>query len=88
MLEKELSESIKENKNYSNKLVEMLTENMKLKENNENLINQNSAKQNRISELENIIRNQDIAIKTLTDNESYLKVNISKLEKDNFKLNE
>jgi len=66
----------------------MLTENMKLKENNENLINQNSAKQNRISELENIIRNQDIAIKTLTDNESYLKVNISKLEKDNFKLNE
>jgi len=88
VLEKELSESIKENKNYSNKLVEMLTENMKLKENNENLINQNSAKQNRISELENIIRNQDIAIKTLTDNESYLKVNISKLEKDNFKLNE
>ena len=66
----------------------MLTENMRLKENNENLINQNSAKQNRISELENIIKNQDIAIQTLTDNESYLKVNISKVEKENFKMNE
>jgi hypothetical protein len=88
VLEKELSDSLKENKNYSNKLVEMLTENMKIKENNENLISSNSAKTSRIQELENIIKNQDIGIQSLSDNEVYLKTNISKVEKENFKLNE
>ncbi len=66
----------------------MLTENMKLKENNEHIINQNFARAKRISELEEILINQESAISTLTENESYLKTNISTLEKDVFKLNE
>ena len=41
-LEKELSNSLKENKNYSSKFVETLTENMKMKENMDYLINQNN----------------------------------------------
>jgi len=87
-LEIELQKTLKENKNYSNKLLELLTENLKLKENNEKLLSQNSSKHDRICELEIIIKNQEVAIQTFTENEAYLKVNISTVEKENFKLNE
>ncbi len=59
-----------------------------LKEKYINLVNLNSSQQNRISELEDIVRNQEKEIQTLTDSQANLKTILFKAENLNEKLNE
>ena len=81
-----MKNSIRDCKTNSDKLMEMLSENRDLKENNESLFKQNSAKQNRIIELENIIRNQEYSIQKLNENEAEIETVISDLKKEKAKI--
>lgn len=87
-LEKELNEKVKELSNNSGKLVEFLTENMKMKEQIEQLTSQNNSKQTRIIELEQIVKEQDDEIIKLREHIDYLRKDNSVLEKQNMSLND
>jgi len=86
---------LKENKKYSTKLLEVMSENNNLKDKYEIVLSQNKAYKRRLAELEKrvtktdeIKKNYEIAVKTFNDNESYLKRSISSVEKENYDLNE
>ena len=87
-LEKELAKILKENKIYANKLVEMMSDNIKLKETNEIMTAKNRQMNKRVNEVEEMLKSFQITNKTLSENECYLKQSISYAEKENFILNE
>jgi len=87
-LEKELSNSLKENKTFSSKFFDTLTENMKFKENLDYLTNQNAIKQNRINELDEIVKNFEAENILLNNCLKNLKIEMIELEKKNLNLNE
>ena len=87
-LEKELSNSLKENKNFSSKFLDTVTENVKFKENCDYLTNQNVIKQNRINELDEIVKNFEKENQRLSNELSTCKNEMSKLELKNLDLNE
>jgi hypothetical protein len=87
-LEKELSNSLKENKNFSSKFLDTVTDNVKLKENCDYLTNQNVIKQNRINELDEIVKNFENENNRLTNELTSCKSEMSKLELKNHDLNE
>ena len=87
-LERELNETMKENKNTSGKLCEILTDKMMMKDQIDSLSKQNSIKQSRIQELEEIVGNQDAEINKLREDNNFLKNENAKLERQNITLNE
>lgn len=87
-LEKELSNSLKESKNFSSKFIDTVTENVKLKENCDYLTNQNLMKQNRINELDEIVKNFENENRVLTNELITCKSEMNKLELKNIELNE
>lgn len=88
VLERELTDSMKENKSTSNKLLEILTDNLRLKDTNENLNKQNITKQARLLELEQIVKEQDEQLHKFREDNQFLKGENAKLEKQNISLNE
>lgn len=87
-LEKELTDSMRDNNLKSTKLCEILTDKMLMKDQLDNLTNQNATKSSRILELESIVRAQDDQINKLNDDVSYLKAENGKLERLNITLND
>jgi hypothetical protein len=87
-LEKELTETIKENKTTSSKLCEILTDKLKMKDEIDTLTKQNITRHSRIMELEEIVKNQDAEISKLKGDNQFLKSENSKLEKQNISMNE
>jgi hypothetical protein len=87
-LEKELSDTLKENKTNSSKLLEILTDNLKMKDTNDSLSKQLATKTSRIIELEQIVKEQDDLINKLRDDNAFYKSENIKLEKQNISLNE
>lgn len=88
LLEKELSSSLKENKNFSSKFFDTLTENMKYKENIDYLNIQNSTKQKRINELDEIVKKLEKENTQLTFDLNLVRAEMSLFEKNNQDLNE
>jgi WD40 repeat protein len=88
ILEKELNETMKENKTTSSKLCEILTDKMMMKDQIDNLTKSNNTKQARLLELEEIVKVQDIELNKLRDDNQFLKGDNVKLEKQNIALNE
>jgi hypothetical protein len=87
-LEKELTETIKENNNTSGKLCEILTDKLKMKDEIDTLTKQNNTRHSRILELEEILKNQDTEITKLKEDIQFLKSENGKLEKQNISMNE
>ena len=87
-LEKELSDSLRENKINSSKIIELVTENYKMKDTNDNLNKQIATKTSRILELEQVVREQDDQLNKLSQDNSFYKSENIKLEKQNISLNE
>jgi predicted RNase H-like nuclease (RuvC/YqgF family) len=87
-LEKELSNSLKENKNFSSKFLDTMTENVRLKENYDHMTNQNVIKQNRINELDEIVKNFENENQRLGSELTTCKNEMNKLESKNRELNE
>jgi len=87
-LEKELTETIKENKSTSSKLCEILTDKLRMKDEIDTLTKQNITRQSRIIELEEIVKNQDAEITKLKEDIQFLKSENGKLEKQNISMNE
>lgn len=87
-LEKELNETMKENKVTSNKLLESLTDKMSMKDQIDNLTKQNSTYKSRIQELEDIVNSQDNEINKLREDNKFLKSENAKLSNQNVSLNE
>jgi chromosome segregation ATPase len=87
-LEKELSDSLKENKINSNKLVDIISDNLKMKDTNDSLTKQLSTRTARLIELEQIVKEQDEQLIKLREDTVFLKSENTKLEKQNISLNE
>lgn len=87
-LEKELNETMKENKSTSGKLLEILTEKMKMKDTIDSLTKQSVTKQQRVLELEEIVKSQDEQLIKLREDNQFLKTENGKIEKQNITLNE
>jgi hypothetical protein len=87
-LEKELSDTLKENKVNSNKLVDIISDNLRMKDTNDNLNKQCITKTARIIELEQIVKEQDDELVKLRGDVVFLKSENTKLEKQNISLNE
>jgi WD40 repeat protein len=87
-LEKELTETIKENNSTSNKLCEILTDKIRMKDEIDTLTKQNNTRHARILELEEIVNNQDREISKLKEDIRFLKSENAKLEKQNISMNE
>lgn len=86
-LEKELNDSIKENKVSSTKLYDIVTENMKLKDQLTQAIKQKEDQQNRINELDDLMAKMDNQIIQLKQDNERLKLENNKLENQNINLN-
>lgn len=86
-LEKELNDSIKENKVSSTKLYDIVTENMKLKDQLTQAIKQKEDQQNRINELDDVMAKMDHQIIQLKQDNERLKLENNKLENQNINLN-
>lgn len=85
-LEKELNESIKENKVSSTKLFDIITENMKLKDNLSQSVKSNESKQHRINELDQILNTMDMDLQNLKRDISFLKSENHRLENMNVEI--
>jgi hypothetical protein len=88
LLEKELNESMRENKNTSGKMFEILSDKMRMKDQVDSLTKQTVTRQARILELEEIVKTQDEQLIKLRDDNQFLKTENGKLEKQNISLNE
>lgn len=86
-LEKELLETNKENKNSHAKLFEIVSENMKLKDQLSQLLKQKDEKQTKINELEEVISKLEKESAALKDDNSKLKLENNKLDQQNLNLN-
>jgi hypothetical protein len=87
-LEKELSDTLRENKVSSNKLVDIISDNLRMKDTNDSLSKQCITKTARIVELEQIVKEQDDELNKLRGDVAFLKGENTKLEKQNISLNE
>jgi hypothetical protein len=87
-LEKELNETMKENKTTSTKLCEILTDKMSMKDQIESLSKQNNTRLARILELEEIVKTQDSELNKLRDDNQFLKSENAKISRQNITLND
>ena len=83
-----MADTLRENKINSSKILELVTDNYKMKENIDNLNKQIATKTSRILELEQIIKDQDDQLNKLNGDNSFYKSENIKLEKQNISLNE